>query len=193
MGIPSIQRTCWLAREICPHEPALRRWLLRKSPPNIEIDDVIQEAYAKLALLPDVDHIVNPRAYFFRTAITIILQEVRRAQIVSISALSEAKALNIASDDPSIYQEIESRQELLLVAQAIAELPPRCRETFILRRVHGLSQQETARKLGISESTVEKHVARSVRHLMHSFGRGGKSKPRASHPREPGVEQHGES
>lgn len=193
MEIPSIQRTYWLAREICPHEPALRRWLLRKFSSDTEIDDVIQEAYAKLASLPDVNHIVNPRAYFFRTAITIILQEVRRAHIVSISVLTEANALNIASDDPSIFQEIESRQELLLVAQAIAELPPRCRDTFILRRVHGLSQQETAKKLGISESTVEKHMARSVRHLMISFGRGGKSKPRASHPRESGLEQHGES
>jgi RNA polymerase sigma-70 factor (ECF subfamily) len=47
-----------------------------------------------------------------------------------------------------------------------------------LRRVEGLPQKEVARRLSISEKTVEKHMANGVRMLIKMFGRGGK--PRAN-------------
>jgi predicted DNA-binding protein (UPF0251 family) len=46
--------------------------------------------------------------------------------------------------------------------------------------VEGLSQQETALRLGISVKTVEKHMARGVLMLMELFGRGGKMRSRSS-------------
>lgn len=179
VAIPD-SRATWLARHICPHEPALRRWLARRSSRGHDIDDAVQEAYARLAMLPSVDHIANPRAYFFRTVLSMLVNEARRAQVVSIETLGELERLNAESHDLPPDQQAESRQELRHVAEAIAELPPKCRETFILRKVHGLSQRETARQLGISESTVEKHVGRGVRHLVKIFGRGGKTAAPAS-------------
>jgi RNA polymerase sigma-70 factor (ECF subfamily) len=53
-----------------------------------------------------------------------------------------------------------------------------CRETLVLRRVEGLSQREVARRLNISEKTVEKHMATGVHLLIKLFGRG--RKPRAN-------------
>jgi DNA-directed RNA polymerase specialized sigma24 family protein len=41
-------------------------------------------------------------------------------------------------------------------------LPDRCREVLTLRKLYGLSQREIAQRLGIAESTVEKHVAYGV-------------------------------
>ena len=76
------------------------------------------------------------------------------------------------------------------VADAIAQLPAKCREAFVLRKVQGLSQRETARKLGLSESTVEKHVGRGIRHLINIFGRGGKSGQAASNDQIPDAERY---
>jgi RNA polymerase sigma-70 factor (ECF subfamily) len=186
-------RAEWLARHICPHEPALRRWLTRRPSSRYDIDDVVQEAYAKLAMLPSVDHITNPRAYFFRTAFTVLVNETRRAQVVSIDTGAELDRLDLESQDVPPDIEAESRQELRLVAEAIAQLPAKCREAFILRKVNGLSQREAALQLGIAESTVEKHVGRGIRHLVQIFGRGGKKVPGASMVRMPDTGSYGEA
>jgi RNA polymerase sigma factor (sigma-70 family) len=171
-------RAEWLARHICPHEPALRRWLTRRPSFRYDIDDIVQEAYAKLALLPSIEHITNPRAYFFRTAFSVLVNETRRAQVVSIDSLGELDRLDAESQEVPPDIQAESRQELRQVAEAIAQLPLKCREA--LRKVHGLSQREAALHLGISESTVEKHVGRGIRHLVGIFGRGGKAGAPAS-------------
>jgi RNA polymerase sigma-70 factor (ECF subfamily) len=48
------------------------------------------------------------------------------------------------------------------VSEAINNLPDRCREVLWLRRIENFSQKEIAAKLGISEGTVEKHMARAA-------------------------------
>lgn len=44
------------------------------------------------------------------------------------------------------------------VYDAINNLPPRCREVFVLRRFHDLSPDDIAKRLGISRNMVEKHL-----------------------------------
>jgi len=186
-------RAAWLARHICPHEPALPRWLTGRIQHGYLVDDVVQETYAKLATLPGVDHITNPRAYFFRAALSVVITEVRRAPVVSFESMSEIERLSLETNEVPIDVQAEERQELRLVATAIAQLPAKCREVFILRKVHGLSQRETAQRLGISESTVEKHVGRAARHLMNIFGRGGKVELPASISQTPDAGAYVES
>ncbi|MEZ7274118.1 sigma-70 family RNA polymerase sigma factor [Sphingobium sp. 10 DY56-G10] len=175
---------------MCPHEPALRRWLSGRIQHGLQIDDVIQETYAKLASLAAVDHIENPRAYFFRAALSVVASELRRAPVVSMETLSEVERLNFAADDLPPDIQAEQREEFRLVADAIDLLPARCREAFMLRKVQGLSQRETAQLLGLSESTVEKHVGRGIRHLINIFGRGGKSGQPASYDQIPDTEHY---
>jgi len=50
------------------------------------------------------------------------------------------------------------RQQLMLLAQSIDSLPPRCRDVFVLHKIHEWPQAEVARHLGISLKTVEKHL-----------------------------------
>jgi RNA polymerase sigma-70 factor (ECF subfamily) len=173
-------RALWLARFVLPHEPALRAWLKRKGTMTFDADDLVQETYAVLASLEDVDHISNPRAYFFRTAYSLALQHYRRARVVSIRSVEDVDALGAAVDGPSPERQTADREELHNVAMAIAALPAKCGEAFRLRKIDGLSQREVAQKMGLTESTVEKHVGKAVHLLMDTFGRGGKSHRRAS-------------
>ena len=55
-----------------------------------------------------------------------------------------------------------ARAELTRALQLIRGLPERCRQVFELRRIHGLSQMETARALHVSENIVEKETARGL-------------------------------
>jgi len=79
-------------------------------------------------------------------------------------------------DEPSPERQASSRQELRRAADLIASLPAKCRQAFTLRRVEGLSQRDVARRMGISESTVEKHIGRALLTLMNAAGDGRMAK-----------------
>jgi RNA polymerase sigma-70 factor (ECF subfamily) len=186
MGPISPERAVWLGRQILPHEPALRAWLSRKTVRNIEIDDIVQESYAILASLGSVAHISNPRAYLFRTAYSLILQQIRRANVVSIQAIEDLENFEAKWDAPSPEEEVSDRRELQRLVDILATLPARCGEAFRLLRIEGLSQREVASHMAVSENTVEKHIGKALRILSVEFGRGGKEGRRASQ----GLYQH---
>jgi RNA polymerase sigma-70 factor (ECF subfamily) len=179
MGGVSQDRAAWLARNVLPHEGALRAWLRQKYALGIEVDDVVQETYAILAGLASVDQIRNPRSYAFQTAHSLILAHLRRSKIVSIRRASDLELQGALADTPSPEQVAQDRDELESVVRVLGELPPKVREVFLLRRVQGLSQRETAERLGISENSVEKRVSQGIRALLAAFGRGGKRGPRS--------------
>lgn len=170
MSVDVEVRAVWLARHILLHEPALRAWLRRRDGVD-EIDDVVQETYAVLAGLAGVDHILRPKAYMFQVAHSIVIERLRRARIVRIDAMGEIEELTVQDDTASPERIASDRQELRRVAVLIATLPDRCRQTFILRKIEGLSQREIAQRLGVSEGTVEKQLTKGVRLLMDALAR----------------------
>jgi RNA polymerase sigma factor (sigma-70 family) len=173
-------RAVWLARNVLPHEPMLRAWLCRRQLFDLDVDDIVQETYAKLAALPSVDGIREPRSYLFQVANSVILGHLRHSRIVSISATADLDQFGVAAPEPSPEEHLVYRDELRVLAGVLDALPAPCRSAFALRRINGLSQRQTAERLGISEKTVEKYMAKSVRLLMDNFGRGGKSPLQAS-------------
>ena len=180
MAGPSRDRALWLSKNVLPHEPAVRAYLSTRRVAGLEIDDVIQETYAKLASIESVENIRNPRSYFFQTAYSILVTHVRRSRIVPISAVGELEQLQLPSDQPLPDRELEAHDQLREIARAMTALPRKCREVFMLRRVHGLSQREVAEKLQLSENTVEHYMTKSIRLLMDGFGRGGIHRARSS-------------
>ena len=165
-------RARWLAEHIVPHERAIRQWLSRRAP-DLEIDDVVQEMYARLASLESVEEIRNPRQYAAQAAVSIALNMTRHSRVVPMIPLAEFEDVGFASLEPSPERVLNSQEELQELEKSLQELPPLCRTAFLLRRVEGLSQKDVAEKLGISVKTVEKYMARSVRFLIQTYGRGG--------------------
>lgn len=178
------ERGRWLARNLLPHEPLIRARLKRIYVHGLEIDDIIQETYARIVSLPSLDSIRQPRQYAIQTATSIIIDHVRHSRVISINSTGDLDHLDVVTPEPNPEEHLEFRQEIAEIAKALATLPEKCRETLILRRVEGLSQQETAQRLGISVKTVEKHMARGVLMLMALFGRGGKFRTHSSKPAE---------
>lgn len=60
-------------------------------------------------------------------------------------------------------------RELQRVEQLIEGLPLKCRRVFVLRRIHGVSQREIARLLGITQAAVEKQATRGLKLIMKSL------------------------
>jgi RNA polymerase sigma factor (sigma-70 family) len=159
----------WVARNILPHEPALRRWL-RRSVARQDIEDVIQEAYCSIAAMDDVTHIVEPRRYFFQVARNIVLADLRRARVVQIEAIGGAAEMEQAiighSDELSPERIAIDRDWLARVGALLAALPERRRIVFRLRKLEGLSQREAAERLGVTEMVVENDLTRGLRSIL---------------------------
>ncbi|MNF48308.1 putative RNA polymerase sigma factor FecI [compost metagenome] len=60
--------------------------------------------------------------------------------------------------------------ELERLCAAVAELPPRCQQVFVMHKIHELSQQEVAEQLGISVKAVEKHLKMGVSKCLAWLG-----------------------
>ncbi len=174
------QRTRWFLRNILPHESALRGWLSRNTLQGIDVDDIIQEAYTILAELESVETIRYPRAYLFQVARSVIVRHVRRARIVPIHTVDDIERLEHADDVASPEQYAIDRDELRQLARALAAMPLKTREAFVLRRVRGLSQREVAAQMRITENTVETHISRGILFLIDWFGRGGNKRSQTS-------------
>ena len=180
-------RASWLAQNILPHEGALRGWLASRRVEDLEIDDVVQEAYAKLASLESVEGVRNSRAYLFQTAHSILCSHLRRSQIVSIKAVDDAELRDFWSESPSPESAACDRDELDRIGDIVSRFPKQVAAVFVLRKVEGLSQRETAQRLNVSESTVEKHMAKGLRLFMDSLARSGIPSRGASRRRKAGL------
>jgi len=145
---------------------------------DLDIEDVIQEMYAKFLTLETLETIRFPRQYALLTARAIVIDHIRHSRVVSITSSGNLEMLEVPTPEANGEERVEFREEVRAVTSALDQLPKMCRETLILRRVEGLPQKEVARRLNISEKTVEKHMANGVRMLIKMFGRGGK--PRAN-------------
>lgn len=163
----------WVGSQILPHEADVRRWLRRAGTSAHDADDIVQEAYCRIAGLQGVSHIANGRAYFYQTVRNIVVERIRRARIVRIDCVTEIDALIVVDDEPSPERVVAGQRELRRVQRLIEDLPGRCREIFKLRRIEGLPQKEIARRLGVTENVVEMQTMRGLRLVLAALARDG--------------------
>ncbi len=82
---------------------------------------------------------------------------VQRKSVVYVEALSEPAE---HADAQAQASELQSA-----LVQAIAELPPRTREVFVMSRERGLRYSEIADQLGVTVKAVEANMSRALRML----------------------------
>lgn len=159
----------WIAREIVPHEAAVRNWLARRWRHAVDVEDVIQDAYCRLANLASVDHIASPKSYFFSTANAVATDRSRRARIINFTAMTQMEWSNVIDDEAPADRALEARQELERVNRLLSQLSETHRRAIELRRVEGLSRKEAADRLGVSEDALKKHVERGMRQIINGL------------------------
>jgi len=153
----------WFAEEVLPHEQPLRSYLRQSLPTLADVDDLVQDCFARMVRAKNTGTIRSPKPLLFaiaRNAVRDFLQRKGRAQLVPIAENAE---LPVLVSDSDVVESVCRRQEMALLAEAIHALPERCREVLLLRKIKGLSQKEIAELLGIAEHTVEALAAKGTR------------------------------
>lgn len=159
----------WFAREILVHEQALERYLRRCWRHPDDIHDLRQDIYVRVYEAAARARPGTPKSFLFATARNLMLDRLRRAKVVSIFTMGEFDASNVLVEDVSPEREFSGRQALARLAEAFDRLPDRCREAVWLRRVEGLPQKAVAARMGVSEKTVEKHLAKGMQLMTASY------------------------
>lgn len=148
----------WIADHILPWEFEVRRWLSRyiRSLSGHDIDDLIQEAYARL-WSSDFSRVRDPRKFLYSVVHNVLHDQLRRARVVRIESVAEAGALEI-DQAPGPERWVSARQQYEHVLWILKKLTPQRRIVYQLRKFEGLSLREIAQRLGIAEKTVENHL-----------------------------------
>lgn len=151
-------------------QPALRRYFLRRRLNRDDAEDAVQEVFVRLSRRAGLAMIDNIEGYLFETAASVAIDHQRRGRVRSYDRHDSYDDERHGLPDFASDRVLQGRQELQVVLAALRELPERSRNVFILARLEQMRHAEIARRLGISVSTVEKHVVRALAHLALRLG-----------------------
>ena len=134
------------------------------------VQEVLLEVWRRRAQLADEP---TPRAYLIRATRNRALNHVRHLRVEQRGA---PEAAGPSAALPTAGASLVEQEIDVALRDAVAGLPPRCREVFELSRVHGLPYAEIARSLEISVKTVEAQMGKALRTLRERLapwlGRG---------------------
>lgn len=173
MSLPKSEHTRWFVEEVQPHESSLRSYLRSVFPSLPDIDDLVQESYARLIRAREAGRVSYVKAFLFTTARNAALDFFRRKRVVSIESVADFEELSVLEDGPDAAEAVNKQQELELLSAAVRTLPDRCRQVLTLRLLYGLSHKEIAAELRISEHTVKAQLAKGMRRCADYFSERG--------------------
>jgi len=167
-GLDDLDR--WFMTEVLACEPMLMRYLRRNCGTLAEPEDLRQEIYTQVYDAARVSRPVHVSAFVRTVARNLLISHARRAKIVHIEQSGEIDDFGVDAVTPE--RNALARDELRRVEEGLGNLPPRCREVILLRKVKGLSQKQVAREMNIGIDTVERQTALGMRALI-DFMSGG--------------------
>ena len=127
-------------------------------------EDLYQDMIISLMASETFKVAENPRAYAYSTANNLLIDQFRKRAARDRLAKAVAQE-NMVDMEPIDGERIlEARMKLKAVFNALEELPELTRKIFQLVRIKGLKQRETAEQLGVTQRTVERHLARALAH-----------------------------
>jgi RNA polymerase sigma factor (sigma-70 family) len=156
----------WFTNEVLPLESSLMQFFQHNSRDKGEIPDLRQEVYIRVyeAAIKRVPE--KPKQFVFATARNLLIDRVRKAQVIPIEAASDLETLEVAGEEPGPDRIVMARDELRQMRNALDRLQPRWREAIILGRIEGLSRREIAQRMGVTEFTAAQYLTLAISALI---------------------------
>jgi len=154
------------------HGDQLRGFLLGRVRNVADLPDIVQEVYLRMLRIPNIESIRSPEAYLFTVAQHVVQHHAWR-QTVTPPSVEFTQVLDMPSTaldvDPVLATDAAQCVEQL--QEAIEELSPKVRATFLLHRRDGLSLEDIGTRLGISRPMVKKNLMKALMHFRQRLER----------------------
>jgi len=137
--------------------------------------DIVQEVYIKFWEKRKVIEPINIESFLYRLVRNQCISHIRHIKVINntkqsladIKNIEELYRIDFVRDEPYLVIEKELEKE---IEGVIADLPPRCREVFLMSRVDGLKNKEIAEQLDMRVKNVEKHITKALAVFRVHFG-----------------------
>ena len=136
--------------ELCRYLTHKHRW------PVSEAKDIVQTSFARFSALDNPRAVENPRAFLYRIAVNVSVDTQRRVHVQEKFLQAHGQGEDAAVPGPE--RVVEGRQRLGILSRALWSMPKKRRQLLLMSRFDGLSYAEIARRVGLSETVVRKHV-----------------------------------
>lgn len=157
---------------------AMVRFFQSRLGPEADVEDLVQELYLKVvALQKEQVEVHNQRAYLYRLASNLLIDRWRGWQRSRLRDTAWREAANVegispqADSAPSPEALVIDRDRLERIARIVRKLPQRTQNIFHLHKFDGVSHAEIAARLGMSRSSVEKHMMDALRAITERLDR----------------------
>jgi len=128
-----------------------------------DIEDIVQETFLRCYRATAKTTVRHPRSFMLTTARNLALNHVARAdnRLTGKVDSFDDSAVPLYQEAPT-ESDPEVHERFLMLCRAVRSLPVQCRRAFVLKKVYGLSRKEIATYMDLSESTVQKHIAKGM-------------------------------
>jgi len=147
------------------HRSELLRFLTRRLSCPETAQDIFQETFIRYNGYRKKDTVENPHAFLFRIATNLATDYLRSR---THHAFQQPEHDNILAEFEDPVASVEtiaiSQQELERLMLALLELPPKCRDVFVMLRLKNYSYAQVEQELGISSTMILKYLNRALSH-----------------------------
>ena len=146
------------------HHDELTSYLVQRNHCPDVAADILQDAYIRLVSAKPGSEIKNPRAFLYKIVSNLAIDYHRSNNRRQIRHADESELVDLADQSPALEHQVYTQEQLVFLKQAISELPPKCRQVFIMHKFRYYSYSKIMQELNISESTVLKHMVKAMKH-----------------------------
>ena len=133
-----------------------------------DIDDIAQETFVRAFLAEQKGTIQHPKAYIYRIARNLVFEILTKKSTKLTSYIEDSCNNALLQSTEDIEGTAIVMEKFDRVKVAIAQMPPQCQRVFIMHKVYGFKYKEISQQLGISVSTVEKHIMTGLKKCRQS-------------------------
>ena len=144
------------------HSGFIKKFLTRYFSNQQDIEDVTQETFLRAYVAEQKKDIEQPKAYLFRIARNVALTQLTKKSAQITDFIEESGAETVIDTASAADMVAEAQQSLGIYCEAVAALSEKCRQVYILRKVHGLKHKEIAERMSLSVSSVEKYLLKGI-------------------------------
>jgi RNA polymerase sigma factor (sigma-70 family) len=171
VNTPSTTETIDVERLFREHNAALLRFIAAKVGSEQEAREIAQEAYVHLLQLDHPAAVSFLRAFLFKTASNLAIDRLRqRGRRSHFTTMPE---LDFAVFELTPERQLSGEQAVTVLRDAVAQLPAKCRQAFLLHRVYEIQIEEIAERMGIGVCMARRYVARGLEYVRQCLDAAG--------------------
>lgn len=156
------------------YAPRLEAFARKYTTDSTEAEDIVQNVFLKLWERRELLENRSLTSFLFMSIKNSCLNYLKHRQVADAveqrmsgnDMVEQLYMIDFVSDPSSLLQQKELTDS---INRLMDELPPKCKEAFVLSRLNGLKNREIAAEMDITEKVVEKHITRALKRFREGL------------------------